>query len=92
MDRSSDKVGLLHETFKIGTQFVVFATNHVSKDNLSFFSVQRLIIFQILFKQFATTIHVQSVLVYITLYKNCAVWFWYSKTLLNDRLLKMHLC
>ena len=70
MDRSSDKVVLLHETFQIGIQFVVdlfFATNHVSKDNLSFFSVQRLITFQILFKQFAKTIHVQSVLVYITL-------------------------
>ena len=36
MDRSSDKVGLLHETFQIGIQFVVFATNHVSKDNPSF--------------------------------------------------------
>ena len=28
MDRSSNKVGLLHETFQIGITFVVFVTNH----------------------------------------------------------------
>ena len=49
MDRSSDKVGLFHDTFQIGIKFVVFATNHVSKGNLSFLLVQRLIIFKILF-------------------------------------------
>ena len=37
MDRSSDKVGLSHDPFQIGMKFVVFATNHVSKDNLFFF-------------------------------------------------------
>ena len=74
MDRSSDKVGLFHDTFQIGIKFVVFATKHVSKDNLSFFLVQRLMIFlKYFFKQFILMIHVQSVLVYINLYKNCVV-------------------
>ena len=39
MDRSSNKVGLLHDTFQIGIKLVAFA-NHDSKDNLSFFSVK----------------------------------------------------
>ena len=33
MDKSSNKVGLLHDTIKIGIKFVVFATNHDSGDN-----------------------------------------------------------
>ena len=39
--RSSDEVGLLHNTFQIGIKLFVFATNHVIKDNLSFFSVHK---------------------------------------------------
>ena len=40
MDRSSNKVGLLHDTVQVGIKFVVFATNHDNKDNLFFFSVK----------------------------------------------------
>ena len=43
MDRSPNKVGLLHDTIQVGIKFVGFATDHDSKDNvgLSFFSVKK---------------------------------------------------
>ena len=60
MDRSSNKVGLLHDTFQIGIRFVVFfykslkkkhakfGLQHCKADNFS----------KYIFKQYAITIHV----------------------------------